>query len=169
LQQITKPLSLSPSAPALRPGDYAWDEYQLRVNSDPSRRIALSFTGIVGGLWSGSQRTVNLGVTLRPTYKFRVTVGVNRTDADLGVPDSAFVSAVWTSRLNYSFTTNMFLDSLLQYDQDRHRFNANVRFNFIHHPLSDLFVVYNEQQITNRSDINPGRSVIVKITRMMAF
>jgi len=108
-------------------------------------------------------------VTLQPSYRLRLTAGVNRTDGDLGQPDSDFVTAVWTTRLNYSFTTNMFLDSLAQYDQDKHRFNANVRFNFIHHPLSDLYVVYNEQQITNDATINPGRSVIVKFTRMMAF
>jgi len=63
----------------------------------------------------------------------------------------------------------MFLDSLAQYDQDKHRFNANVRFNFIHHPLSDLYLVYNEQQITNDQNITPGRSVILKFTRMMSF
>ena len=168
-EHTSKPLSLAPGVPLLPPGDYGWDEYQLRFNTDPSRALSLTFTGVVGGLWSGSQRTINLGVVLRPTYRLQLTVGVNRTDADLGTPNSDFVTAVWTSRLNYSFTTNMFLDSLLQYDENRHLFNANVRFNFIHHPLSDLFVVYNEQQITNRDDINPGRSVIVKFTRMVAF
>jgi hypothetical protein len=98
-----------------------------------------------------------------------LTVGGTRTAADLGLPNSDFVSAIWTTRVNYSFTTNMFLDSLIQYDQDRGRLNANVRFNFIHHPLSDLFVVYNDQQILNSPDVRPGRSIIVKVTRMVAF
>ena len=76
---------------------------------------------------------------------------------------------MWTSRVNYSFTTNMFLDSLVQYDQDRRRLNANIRFNVMHHPLSDLFVVYNEQQFRDRPDLLPGRSIIVKFTQMMQF
>ncbi len=63
----------------------------------------------------------------------------------------------------------MFLDSLVQYDADRRRLNANVRFNLIHHPLSDLFVVYNEQQFRGTPDAMPGRGVIVKLTRMLAF
>ena len=98
-----------------------------------------------------------------------MTANLNRTSADLGAPGTEFVTAVWTARANYSFSTNMFLDSLLQYDQDRHRFNANLRFNFIHRPLSDLFVVFNEQQITNNPAIAPGRGLVVKFTRMMAF
>ena len=167
--EITAPLKLASKVPSIRPGGYGWDEYQVRFNSDASRVISFNVTGIVGGLWTGTQRSVSLGVTVRPTYKLRVNVAVNRTAADLGVPNTDFVTGVWSMRTNYSFTTNMFLDSLLQFDQDKHRFNANVRFNFIHHPLSDLYLVYNEQQITNSSVINPGRSVIVKFTRMMAF
>ena len=77
-------------------GEYGWTEYQLRFTSDPSRRISGGLTMTTGGLWSGTQQTVNLSVVLRPTYRFRVSIGVNRTDADLGMPDSDFVTAVWT-------------------------------------------------------------------------
>ena len=167
--EITAPLRLASNVRPLAPGGYAWDEWQLRFSSDSSRRLSFTFTGVAGGLWSGSQRTVTAGLTWRPTYRLRVSTSVNRTSADLGVPGTEFVTGVWTARANYSFSTNMFLDSLLQYDQDRHRFNANLRFNFIHRPLSDLFVVFNEQQITNSPTIAPGRGLVVKFTRMMAF
>jgi hypothetical protein len=80
-----------------------------------------------------------------------------------------FVRTIWTTRANYSFNTNMFIDALAQYDPDQDRFNANVRFNLIHRPLSDLFIVYNEQRITGPDAPVPGRGVIVKITRMVAF
>ncbi|MGE3618732.1 MAG: hypothetical protein AB7L66_22895, partial [Gemmatimonadales bacterium] len=72
---------------------------------------------------------------------------------------------------NYSFSTGMFLDALTQYDPERHLFNANVRFNLIHHPLSDLFIDFNEQRLTppDQPDLVPGRSDIVKFTQMLAF
>jgi len=168
-QQIDRPLRLSRHAPTVPPGGYGWNEYQLRFNSDPSRVLSFSFTGIVGGLWSGTQRTINAGVTVRPSYRFRMSLAVQRTDADLGVPDSDFVTAVWTMRANYSFTTNMFLDSLLQYNHDRDQLNANLRFNLIHRPLSDLYVVFNEQRFTADHAPTPGRGFIVKFTRMMSF
>ena len=63
----------------------------------------------------------------------------------------------------------MFLDALVQYDRDQDQINANVRFNFIHRPLSDLFIVYNEQRFTNGLAVNPGRAIIVKFTEMMSF
>lgn len=76
----------------------------------------------------------------------------------------------WTMRANYSFTTNMFFDSFVQYNRDRDMVNANIRFNIIHHPLSDLFVVYNEQRFTTpENPIPTGRGVIVKFTQMLSF
>lgn len=166
---LTRPLLLAPGVPPLPAGGYGWTDHQLKFNTDPSRAVSLSLTLIGGGLWSGDQKTVNATATVRPTYRFRVSLGVQRTDASLDAPVGEFVTTYWTVRANYSFTTNMFVDSLLQYLDDRHQFNANVRFNLIHHPLSDLYLVWNEQQFTNADAINPGRSFIVKYTHMFEF
>jgi hypothetical protein len=43
-----------------------------------------------------------------------------------------------------------------------------VRFNLIHRPLSDFFVVYNEQQFTDAT-VPAGRGVVVKCTHMLSF
>jgi hypothetical protein len=44
-----------------------------------------------------------------------------------------------------------------------------VRFNIIHHPLSDLFIVYNDQRILTPDSPVGGRALIVKFTQMLAF
>ena len=62
----------------------------------------------------------------------------------------------------------MFLDSLVQYRTDVQQFSANVRFNLIHRPLSDFFVVYNESQFTDTTQA-AGRGIVVKYTQMFAF
>ena len=55
-------------------------------------------------------------------------------------------------------------------DTDLKQFSANVRFDLIHRPLSDLFVVYNEQRLTDQpTPVNAGRGLIVKYTHMLAF
>ncbi len=63
----------------------------------------------------------------------------------------------------------MFFDALAQYDPRAHQLNANLRFNHIHHPLSDLFIVLNEQKITMPDAPVSGFGVIVKYTQMFAF
>jgi hypothetical protein len=167
--EIDEPLELSSGAAPVPAGGYSWNELAIRAGSDASRRLSISGNFETGGLWSGTARTFSLTGTVRPTPQSLVSLGVNRVEADLRIPDGEFVKAVWTMRTNYSFTTNMYLDSLVQYDADERLFNANIRFNFIHHALSDLFVVYNEQQFRDAVDVPAGRSVIVKFTRMVAF
>jgi len=35
----------------------------------------------LGGLWTGTQRTFNVTATVKPTYRFRTAIGVQRTAA----------------------------------------------------------------------------------------
>jgi hypothetical protein len=130
--------------------------------------LSLSAVLTGGGFWSGDQRSAQIALLFRPSYRLVVDAGLQRHDISLRVPAHDFTTDLVTLRTGYSFSTKMFLDALLQWNTDIHQFNANIRFNFIHHPLSDLFVVYNEQQFTDR-DTPPGRGVIIKYTRMLEF
>ena len=141
----------------------------VRFESDASRPVSFGITLIRGGLWSGTQTSVNTSVAVKPSYRLRFSLGLQRTDASLGAPVGDFVTSVWTARANYSFSTNMFVDSLVQYLADRRLFNANVRFNLIHRPLSDIYVVWNEERFTDATAPTPGRGFIVKYTHMFAF
>ena len=63
----------------------------------------------------------------------------------------------------------MFIDALVQYDPSTKLLNSNVRFNLIHRPLSDIFIVWNEQRFETGEAIRPGRSLTAKVTWMVAF
>jgi hypothetical protein len=158
------------NAAPIAAGGYTWNEWMLRWTSDLSRPVGLQLSGTTGGLWTGRQNSVNATLTMRPSYRFKVSAGVQQSRITLDRPAQAFDVMLLTGRTNYSFTTNMFLDALAQYDPHSHLFNANVRFNVIHHPLSDLFIVYNEQRITTPdAHVAPGRSLVVKFTQMFAL
>ncbi len=168
--QLTAPLR--PNAKmteAIPAGNYGWTEPQIYIITDKSRPISMDVRLIGGGLYSGTQRTVNGSATFRAGYRLNASLGLQRTSAKLDRPDVKFVNTLITAKLNYSFTTNMFIDALSQYDQVTKRFNANIRFNLIHHPLSDLFIVYNDQRIITPDAPVPGRGVLVKFTQMLAF
>ncbi|MCC7416342.1 MAG: carbohydrate binding family 9 domain-containing protein [Acidobacteria bacterium] len=166
---LDRPFRIHRGDPPIAPGVYRWTEFRGIVRSDASRLLSGSVNWGLGQLWTGTQRSVTLTATLKPSYRFRTSLGIQRTSASLDAPDIDFVTAIWTSRTNYSFSNNMYLDALLQYDVDQDLFNANVRFNLIHHPLSDLYVVYNEQRFTTDPTMTAGRGLIVKFTQMFSF
>jgi hypothetical protein len=168
-ERIEEPFRISPDIDPIPAGSYGWATYQFRGSSDPSRRVSAGLTGILGGLWSGTQRTLNADVTLRPSHRFFVEARLQRTHGELDLPDADFTKTFWTFRSNYSFNTNMFIDALVQYDPGSELLNTNVRFNLIHHPLSDLFIVFNEQRFATGEDIPPGRGLTIKATQMVAF
>ena len=150
-------------------GGYNWNENFVLMSTDQSRMFSAEGRFIYGGLYDGTQRTVNGSVQFRPSYRFRARVGLQRTAATLNTPALKFINTLTTVRSSYSFTTNMFVDALSQYDAVSRQFNANVRFNLIHRPLSDLFIVYNDQRILTPDAPVAGRGIIVKFTQMMSF
>ena len=168
-EYLDSAFTIDDRVPALRAGGYAWTEYMWRLETDASRAASLQLNLTGGGLWSGTQRSVSATATFHPTYRLRLRGGVQRIAAALRDSlDSRFVATLYTARASYAFTTNMFLDGLVQYDAPARQVNTNVRFNLIHHPLSDLFIVLNEQRVSTPGAPPPGRSVIVKVTQMIA-
>ena len=154
---------------AIPAGGYAWTDWQFKGSTNASKKLSATYTLIEGGFWNGTQHSQQLLVTTRPSAQFSSSVGVSHTEAKLSLPDTRLEALLWTARMNYSFTTNMFFDGLTQYDPRSHQLNANLRFNLIHHPLSDLFVVLNQQKITRPDAPATGFGVIVKYTQMFAF
>ena len=151
-------------------GSYGWNEYALELETNHSRKVSGSALITTGGFWNGTQNTIKGGVVYRPSYRLTFDIALQRSDITLPQPMHDFVTNLVTSRIGYAFNTRTFLDTLLQYNTDLKQFSANIRFDLIHRPLSDLFVVYNEQQLTNEpTPVNAGRGFIVKYTHMLAF
>ncbi len=168
-ERITTPFKIRPDQ-SFAPGTYSWNEYALELETDHSRKISGSALITTGGFWSGTQRSAKIGVVFRPSYHLTFDTALQRNDISLPAPMHDFTTNLVTSRIGYAFNTKTFLDTLLQYNTDLHQFSANVRFDLIHRPLSDLFIVYNEQQLTETPvPVSSGRGLILKYTHMLAF
>lgn len=168
-ERITAPFTIRPDQ-SFAPGQYGWNEYVLELETNHSRKVSASALATGGGFWNGTQKSMKVGVIVRPSYHLTFDTALQRNDIDLPFPMRAFVTNLVTSRIGYAFNTRTFLDTLLQYNTDLKQLSANVRFDLIHRPLSDLFVVYNEQQLTDQpTPVNTGRGLIVKYTHMLAF
>jgi len=168
-ERIAAPFSVRRDQ-AFAAGTYGWTEYNLLIETNHSRMASASLDVTTGGFWTGTQRSTKLGIVVRPSYHLSFDTALQRNDIDLPFPMHAFVTNLVTSRVGYAFNTRTFLDTLLQYNTDLRQFSANVRFDLIHRPLSDLFVVYNEQRLTDEpTPVNPGRGLIVKYTHLLAF
>ena len=168
-ERIDAPFTIDSRVDAIPVGRHDWESWVLSGSTNSSRVLSFNYRLTQGGLWTGQQKAFSGGFTFRPSYQFRTTMSVSHTDLNLKQPIAEFTKTFWTSRTNYSFNKDMFIDALVQFDPTTNRLNSNVRFNLIHSPLSDLFVVWNEQRFETGEGIIPGRSLTVKFTKMFAF
>ena len=97
----------------------------------------------------------------------KVKMSWNRNTVKL--PQGPFKTDLVGVRMDFAFSPKMFLVSFIQYNTDARIVTTNVRFRFIHHPLSDVFIVLNEQRILSPLALATGRSLVVKVTQMVSF
>ena len=119
----------------------------------------------IGEFFDGHQDTYTAGLIFRPTHQFTTNISWKHDEVDL--PSGDFSTDLVTSRINYSFSPRMFLNALIQYNSTVKEVSSNIRFNFIHKPLSDLFVVYNESRTTDGQVRE--RALITKLTYIFDF
>ncbi len=148
------------------PGRYEFNEYFVTGNTNQAAALSYNARYSIGRFYDGYKRGYTFGTTAR--FNERLTLGATWTRNDIDLPAGAYVTDLIAGRVNYSFSTRMFVNALLQYNTDAQQWSSNVRFNFIHRPLSDFFLVYNERR-DSRSGEMQNRALIAKMTYLIAF
>jgi hypothetical protein len=148
------------------PGRYEFNEYFVIANTNSAAPLSFNTRYSIGDFYDGYRRGYTVGTTVRANEHFNVSGNVQFND--IALPQGAFTTLLLTGRVNYFFNTKVFLNALLQYNTDAQQWSSNVRFNVIHRPLSDIFLVYNERR-ESRSGNLIDRALIAKMTYLIAF
>jgi hypothetical protein len=134
------------SAPAIqlseRPsGSYRWIRYSAGAFTAPKRPVSGSVVFTFGDFYRGTLNTLELLAKVQPTTAFGLEFGVERNSGNL--PEGDFVEAVYSGRVEFRYSSDLQLSSLLQYDNESESLGTNTRLRWTFHPLGDLFVVFN--------------------------
>jgi len=148
------------------PGTYDFNEYFALYRSNNAKRVSFETRVSVGDLYNGTRNGYAFAPTVRVNEHLNASVSLQINDINL--PNAAYVSKLIATRLNYSLNTRVFLNALVQYNTDTQQWSSNLRFNVIHRPLSDIFLVYNERRLDTTGDL-VDRAVIAKVTYLLAF
>ncbi len=141
-------------------GDYQTTEYFTSFASDMSRMLSGRVNFRTGGFWDGEKDSYQLRFDFKPGYRFSAQVTWSYDDVTL--PSGDFTTNLVATRWRYSFSTDMFLNALIQYNSAEKEISSNIRFNMTYKPLSDLFLVYNERRSSTGEVID--RAFIGKLT-----
>ena len=163
---VLKPFEIYPSMD-IPVGTYKHTEGIFRFHTNRGARYGFEVSSIVGGFFGGQRLQVRPQFNMHIAETFNAEVGLERNDISL--PWGNFVTNLGLFRANYSFTTRIFLQTLLQYNDRRDLWSSNIRFGFLSAANTGLFVVYNDihyfddvlgQRFTQ--PVRGGRSLTIK-------
>ena len=81
----------------------------------------------------------------------------------------SFVTHLVTGRVNYYFSTKVFVNALRAVQHRRAQWSSNVRLNIIHRPLSDILSRLQRAARFAERRMLISRAVIAKMTYLFAF
>jgi hypothetical protein len=162
---LRKPFEIAPGV-IVPPGAYDHQEAQLVVITNQGKPLSLESRLIVGGFFGGHRTAVLPTLRARRGEQLSVELAYELNNVDL--PGGTFDTNLARARLSWSWTPRLFLQGLVQYNDQAELWSANVRFGWLSSANTGLFVVYNE----NRDLEGPGstfrdRSLTVKFSRLV--
>lgn len=167
IENISEPFEINSRREIfIQPGRYLFDENFLLVRTNRSARLSFSGRYATGDFYDGHKQTVEFGIATRVNKNFNFSTEISRNKVELS--GGAFTTDLLRTKINYNFSTQLFLNSFFQYNTDAKQLNSNVRLNLIHRPLSNFFIVYNERRDSQTNQLI-DRAVIGKLTYMMEF
>ena len=153
-------------------GRYDFRDASLSYTSSAARPLSGEVRVSGGGFYNGDRTSVTLAGKWRPNRYFAVDLQAQRNEISL--PGDRFTADVFGTRLDFAGSRHLFLSSFIQYNAASEEVVTNVRFNFIHSPLSDLFLVFSERRDVSGGGSREGGAVLergltLKATKLLSF
>lgn len=156
-----------PSGRAIAAGRYTFNGATLTYVGSNAKRIALTGEARVGGFYDGDRTGGTGGIRVRVSPKLATSISVGRDHVSAG--GAVFDTTLMSFRVDGSFSTRMFLNAFVQYNSVTKLVSSNIRYDFVHHPLSDLFIVFNDSRSVGGGTTPSTQSVVVKLTQLLSF
>ena len=151
-------------------GDYSFDLVSVSYGSSGARVVAGDVSFSFGEFFDGDRSSVTGTLTLRPNEHLLLEGSAQRNRIELaGTPIEA---DLFRGRMQFGYDTRTFLSAFVQYNRVERELLTNVRFNLIHAPLSDIFLVFSERRRTQPTTGQASvidRGVTLKVTRLVQF
>ncbi|MBC7570446.1 MAG: hypothetical protein H7319_12020, partial [Spirosoma sp.] len=131
--------------------------------TDKRRRLNAEFDAYSGGYFNG--KNTNLAVTAQ--YRFQpygaLSVVADYNNIRLPEPYKSAEYLLVGPRVDVTFSRSIFLTTFIQFNNQTNNVNLNARLQWRYAPVSDLFVVYQENYLPGTFG-SKNRALILKLS-----
>ena len=145
-------------------GGYTYTEVKANYNTDRRKNLTFRIEPSYGEFYNGSKLSVESRLSWRLQPYFTTSIDVNYDSINL--PDPYPDASIWLlgPRFDITFNKSVFWATFIQYSTQRDNFSVNTRLQWRFAPLSDLFVVYNDNYFVDSVFAPRVRSLNFKLT-----
>jgi len=143
------PTGINNGKPLPANSEYYYTNYEIEFNNYfSSNKFTYRVEQNFGEFYNGSKISSQIDLGYRIEPKFRGSVKFNYDKVSLPeLYNSANIFLI-APKLEFTFTKNIYWSSLVQYSNQNDNLSFNSRFQWRFAPLSDLFLVYNDNYYT---------------------
>lgn len=142
---------------------YTFNAVDFFYNSNSAEIFSFRARTGLGEFYNGKRYTLGGEALLRIQPKVRLSLNINYDKIEL--PDPYPSADLWlvSPRVGITFSKSIFWSTIFQYSNQRDNLGINSRLQWRFAPLSDLFIVYNDNYFVNT--IEPKfRSINLKLS-----
>jgi len=147
------------------PGDqgYHYNSVEIGYESDMRKVFAFEVESSVGRFFNGKRFSLESRLSMRFQPKVFLSLILNYDKINL--PDPYPSADIWlvSPKIDLTFSKSVFWSTLIQYSNQRDNLGFNSRLQWRFAPLSDLYLVYNDNYFVN-SFAPRSRSINLKFT-----
>jgi hypothetical protein len=142
---------------------YHYNSVKAEYNSDRRKIFSYTFEPTVGRFFNGNGLTLQGGMTFR--FQPKVLLSLIMRYDNISLPDPYPSADIWliSPKIEVTFSKSVFWSTLIQYSNQRDNFGINSRLQWRFAPLSDLYLVYNDNYFVD-GFAPKTRSINLKIT-----
>ncbi|MEM9328901.1 MAG: DUF5916 domain-containing protein, partial [Bacteroidota bacterium] len=150
--------TFSPLGIDIPAGDYSYTSHRIRYSGDFSRKVAASASYRFGGYFDGRLESFSASLRLAPIphIQFTTDYQLNRLSS-LGEEQIDQETHLVGTELRLALNPRVQLISFFQYNTASDRTTLNSRFVWEYHPLSYIYLVYNN----NRQDLPDSETGLI--------
>ncbi|MDA0678572.1 MAG: hydrolase, partial [Bacteroidetes bacterium] len=143
--------------------EYSYSSVRAQFQSDRRKIFSYNLQTNIGQFFNGSRKSIEARMNLRIQPKLNIGLNSNIDRIDLPEDYGAATIVLVSPRIDYTFNRSLFWSTLIQYSNQRDNFGINSRLQWRFAPLSDLFLVYNDNYFSNNWEPR-NRSINLKVT-----
>tara|TARA_B000000460_G_scaffold11917_1_gene8529 strand:+ start:1631 stop:3844 length:2214 start_codon:yes stop_codon:yes gene_type:complete len=125
-------------------GRYDHKEIQIRSNTNLTKPFNIIMVNKIGGFFGGYRQNVDL--TIGNRFGNRFTSEIISKYNDVHLPGGNFITHLIRTRLTYAFSPKIYIQFLIQYNNQSDEWSINSRFIWQKSAATGLYLVFNQTQ-----------------------